>query len=108
MAIASRLKEEKFLVASIAVAAIAYLLEHAVIEMGRGVALIAAAALVGTIVLASIRVAHHAELLAIKVGDPYGTMILTLSAVAVEVIILAIMMSGESSPHWCATRSIPP
>jgi len=44
------------------------------------------------------RVAHHAETLAVKVGDPYGTMILTLSAVAVEVIILAIMMSGESSP----------
>ena len=98
MAIASRLKEEKLLVAALAVAAIAYLLEHALIEMGRGVALIAAAALVGTIVLASIRVAHHAELLAVKVGDPYGTMILTLSAVAVEVIILAIMMSGESSP----------
>ena len=98
MGIASRFKEEKFLVAALVVAAIAYFLEHAVIGMGRGVALIAAAGLVGTIVLASIRVAHHAELLAVKVGDPYGTMILTLSAVAVEVIILAIMMSGESSP----------
>ncbi|MBY3063784.1 calcium:proton antiporter [Rhizobium laguerreae] len=98
MGIASRFKEEKFLVAALVVAAIAYFSEHAVIEMGRGVALIAAAALVGTIVLASIRVAHHAELLAVKVGDPYGTMILTLSAVAVEVIILAIMMSSESSP----------
>ena len=60
--------------------------------------MIAAAALIATIVLASMRVAHHAETLAVKVGDPYGTMILTLSAVAVEVIILAIMMSGESSP----------
>ncbi|WP_439872115.1 calcium:proton antiporter [Rhizobium leguminosarum] len=98
MGIASRFKEEKFLVAALVVAAIAYLLEHAVIGMGRGVALIAAVVLVGTIVLASIRVAHHAELLAVKVGDPYGTMILTLSAVAVEVIILAIMMGGESSP----------
>ena len=98
MGIASRLKEEKFLVVALLVGVIAYLCEHAVIEMGRGAALIAAIALVGTIVLASIRVAHHAELLAIKVGDPYGTMILTLSAVAVEVIILAIMMSGESSP----------
>jgi len=98
LGIASRFKEEKFLVVALFVAVIAYLMEHAVIEMGRGVALIAAVALVGTIVLASIRVAHHAELLAVKVGDPYGTMILTLSAVAVEVIILAIMMSGESSP----------
>jgi Ca2+:H+ antiporter len=95
---APRLKEEKFLIAALLVAIIAYLSEHAVVEMGRSVALIAAAALIGTIILASMRVAHHAEILAVKVGDPYGTMILTLSAVAVEVIILAIMMSGESSP----------
>jgi Ca2+:H+ antiporter len=60
--------------------------------------ILAAIALIATIVLASMRVAHHAEVLAIKVGDPYGTMILTLAAVAVEVIILAILMSGESSP----------
>ncbi|WP_259648256.1 calcium:proton antiporter, partial [Pseudomonas syringae] len=39
-----------------------------------------------------------AEMLAEKVGDPYGTMILTLSAVTVEVVILAIMMSNEPSP----------
>ncbi|ANK92549.1 MULTISPECIES: calcium:proton antiporter [Rhizobium] len=98
MGIASRLKEERFLVIALVVSVTAYLLEHTVMEMGPGLALIAAAALVATIVLASIRVAHHAELLAVKVGDPYGTMILTLSALAVEVIILAIMMSGESSP----------
>lgn len=98
MKIASRLKDETFLVLAIGVAAIAYVSEHAFLEMGREISLIAAAGLVATIVLASIRVAHHAEILAIKVGDPYGTMILTLSAVAVEVIILAIMMTGESSP----------
>jgi Ca2+:H+ antiporter len=50
------------------------------------------------IVLVSMRVAHHAEILAAKVGDPYGTMILTLSAVAVEVLILAIIMSESNSP----------
>ncbi|MFK0162427.1 calcium:proton antiporter [Rhizobium sp. NPDC090279] len=66
--------------------------------MGQTASIIAAAALIATIVLVSMRVAHHAETLAVKVGDPYGTMILTLSAVAVEVIILAIMISGESSP----------
>src|ERR1700712_1571403 len=66
--------------------------------MGQGSSIPAAVALIATIVLVSVRVAHHAEVLAAKVGDPYGTMILTLSAVAVEVIILAILMSGESSP----------
>lgn len=99
MGIAARLKDEKFLVIAVIVAVIAYGVEHAILEMGRGAALIAAAALIGTIVLASVRVAHHAEILAAKVGDPYGTMILTLSAVAVEALILAIMISGgESSP----------
>lgn len=92
------LREERFLFVALLVAAIAYAVEHSVLEMGRGAALIAAALLVATIVLVSMRVAHHAEILAVKVGDPYGTMILTLSAVAVEVIILAILMGGESSP----------
>ncbi|MBB3390134.1 Ca2+:H+ antiporter [Rhizobium sp. BK275] len=94
---ALHLKEERFLIVAVVVAVIAYLLEHSVMEAGRGMALVAAAALIVTIVLASMRVAHHAELLAVKVGDPYGTMILTLSAVAVEVIILGIMISGEES-----------
>jgi Ca2+:H+ antiporter len=92
------LKEEKFLVVALVVAVAAYFAEHAILDMGRGASILAAVALIGTIVLVSVRVAHHAEVLAAKVGDPYGTMILTLSAVAVEVIILAILMSGDSSP----------
>jgi Ca2+:H+ antiporter len=96
--ISSILKEERFLLISLAVAVVAFFGEHWVLEMGRGAVILAAIALIATIVLASMRVAHHAEVLAIKVGDPYGTMILTLAAVAVEVIILAILMSGESSP----------
>jgi Ca2+:H+ antiporter len=35
------------------------------------------------IIYASINVAHHAELLAEKFGEPYGTLILTMSAVSV-------------------------
>ena len=92
------LKSEMLLFAAVALAIIGFLLEHMLLEAGRMAALAGAAVLVFAIVLASMRVAHHAEVLAAKVGDPYGTMILTLSAVLVEVIILAIMMSGESSP----------
>jgi len=91
-------KQERNLLVALIIAVGAYVGEHSILEMGQGASMIAAAALIATIVLASMRVAHHAETLAVKVGDPYGTMILTLSAVAVEVIILAIMMSGESSP----------
>ncbi|EQM72342.1 calcium:proton antiporter [Pseudomonas stutzeri] len=92
------LKDEAFLVAALVMAGLAYSLEGYLVHDGRVIAMAATAVLVLTIVLASVRVAHHAEILAEKVGDPYGTMILTLSAVLVEVVILGIMMSHEPSP----------
>ncbi len=94
----SSLLKERFLFIGLAVAIGAYAFEHSLLEMGRAAMLIGAFAIVAVIVLVSTRVAHHAEVLASKVGDPYGTMILTLSAVLVEVVILAIMMQGETSP----------
>ena len=98
MALPSILKQEKLLPVAAVVAVLAYFLEHSLMEGGKAVSLLAAAALIAVIILASTRVAHHAEILARKVGDPYGTMILTLSAVAVEVLILAIMMRSSASP----------
>ncbi len=96
--VGSILKQERMLLLAIPAAILAYMAEHTIFEAGRTAALIAAIVLIGLIVLVSMRVAHHAEILAAKVGDPYGTMILTLSAVAVEVLILAIIMSESSSP----------
>lgn len=78
-------------------AAIALPLEHGILAAGQSASLAAAALLIGAILLASVRIAHHAEELAELVGEPYGTMILTLAAVLVEVVILAIMMSHTSS-----------
>ena len=92
------LKDEKLLLLAIVMVALAYPLEHWLLSNGQITALAAGFVLVAAIVCASMRVAHHAEVLAEKVGDPYGTMILTLSAVLVEVVILAIMMSNEASP----------
>jgi Ca2+:H+ antiporter len=94
----SALKQEKALALPLLLALLAFFLEHSLLEAGQIVSFLGAAVLVSGILIASMRVAHHAEILAHKVGDPYGTMILTLSAVAVEVLILAIMMQGESSP----------
>lgn len=94
----SLVKQESFLFVALAFAILAYGFEHTLLEQGQLVSMIAAGALIVVIVMASTRVAHHAEVLAHKVGDPYGTMILTLSAVAVEVLILAIMMGSSSSP----------
>ncbi|NEW61489.1 calcium:proton antiporter [Sulfurovum sp. bin170] len=50
------------------------------------------------IIYASLSVAHHAEMLAEKFGEPYGTLILTMSAVTVEVMIIAIMMLQSENP----------
>ena len=94
----SRIRQERLLLIPIFAAILALALEHAVLGAGQVASLLGAAALIAAIVVGSMRVAHHAEILAHKVGDPYGTMILTLSAVAVEVLILAIMMSNGSSP----------
>ena len=54
--------------------------------------------LFAVIIYASMAVAHHAEMLAEKFGEPYGTLILTMSAVTVEVMIIAIMMLHAHNP----------
>jgi Ca2+:H+ antiporter len=94
----SALKQERLLLIPILLGIAALFGEHALLENGQLASLFGAAVLIAAIVVGSMRVAHHAEILAHKVGDPYGTMILTLSAVAVEVIILAIMMNKGGSP----------
>jgi len=55
-------------------------------------------ALFAIIIYASLAVAYHAEMLAEKFGEPYGTLILTMSAVTVEVMIIAIMMLQSHNP----------
>lgn len=72
--------------------------EESLLGGGPAVALAVFAVLLVAIVAVSVRVARHAEALAHRIGDPYGTMILTLSAVLIEVVVLAIIMSSESSP----------
>ena len=91
-------KEARYILPPLIAGLAFFSLEHSIIEMGRGASLVAAVLLIGAIVAISVRVAKHAEHLAKRVGDPYGTMILTLSAVLVEVIILAILMMDAGSP----------
>jgi len=53
----------------------------------------------GVILYAAIGVVHHAEALAHLFGEPYGTLILTLSAVTVEIImVLAMIFHGDPDP----------
>src|SRR5437016_10375345 len=47
----------------------------------------------------AISVVRHADCLAIKCGEPYGTLILTLSAIAIEVMMIsAAMLHGQNNP----------
>ena len=47
----------------------------------------------------AISVVRHAEALAVKTGEPYGTVILTLSAITIEVIMIsAAVLHGANNP----------
>jgi Ca2+:H+ antiporter len=52
------------------------------------------------LVFATVFVAlHHAEAIAHRVGEPYGTLVLTLSVTAIEVsIIVSMMLYGDNNP----------
>jgi len=52
----------------------------------------------GIIIYLAMSVAHHAEILAHKYGNPYGTLILTMAAVLVEIVIIVIMMNKSHNP----------
>jgi Ca2+:H+ antiporter len=54
--------------------------------------------ILGVIIYSALSVSHHAEILAHKYGNPYGTLILTISAVLVEIVIIVIMMKNSHNP----------
>lgn len=65
--------------------------EHTLVQSTGG-NLLGFGILFSVIIYAAMSVAHHAEMLAEKFGEPYGTLILTFSAVVVEIVIIVIMM----------------
>lgn len=92
------LRHEWVVLLAVIVGLVGFSLEHSAIEHG-GIFLWG---LFATVLLAVIglafRIAHHAEVLAVRFGEPYGTLILTTAAVAVEVVILVVMMTSTHSP----------
>jgi Ca2+:H+ antiporter len=55
--------------------------------------------LFGTMMWCSFGVVRHAEAVAERLGEPYGTLVLTLSVIAIEVSLLtSIMLHGENNP----------
>src|SRR5205809_3818843 len=52
-----------------------------------------------SVLWSAISVVRHADCLAIKCGEPYGTLILTLSAISIEVMMIsAAMLHGQNNP----------
>ncbi len=55
--------------------------------------------LFAVILWSAVSVARHADCLAIKWGEPYGTLVLTLSAITIEVVMISTaMLHGENNP----------
>lgn len=62
-----------------------------------------AAALVASVVVA----VHHAEVVALRVGEPFGTLILALAVTVIEVsLIVSIMLSGGATASTLARDTV--
>jgi Ca2+:H+ antiporter len=57
-------------------------------------------AIVGVLIFATVFVVlHHAEAVALRLGEPYGTLLLTFSVTAIEAsVIVSMMFHGENNP----------
>ncbi|KKC41116.1 calcium/proton antiporter [Devosia epidermidihirudinis] len=69
-------------------------------------AIIAFVVLFATILVAAFGVVHEADHLAHQLGEPYGTLILTLSIVSIEVILIAAVILGPGENPTIARDSI--
>jgi Ca2+:H+ antiporter len=55
--------------------------------------------LFAVILSSAFAVVHHAESLAVRLGEPLGTLVLTLSVIGIEVMMIsAVMLTGEGKP----------
>src|SRR5271155_5777005 len=55
--------------------------------------------LFAVIMSSAFAVVHHAEGLAVRLGEPLGTLVLTLSVIGIEVMMIsAVMLTGEGKP----------
>lgn len=74
--------------------------------LGPGAAAGAFGLLFATILAASFGVVHEADHLAQQLGEPYGTLVLTLSIVSIEVILIASVLLGPGDSSAIGRDSI--
>ena len=73
------------------VLALALLLVALAVGVGTPLAVLCGAALIGAVLVA----VHHAEVVAHRVGEPFGTLVLALAVTAIEAaLIVSMMMAG--------------
>lgn len=70
------------------------------------VLIIALAVIIAVIVACAFGVVKQAEALAHKLGDPYGSLVLTLSIVLIEVILISAVMLGPGEHETIARDSV--
>src|SRR6516225_6405609 len=49
---------------------------------------------------------HHAEVIAHRIGEPFGTLLLTLSVTVIEVALIATIMLGETEVPTLARDTV--
>ncbi|QWE22959.1 ionic transporter y4hA [Polynucleobacter sp. AP-Jannik-300A-C4] len=60
-----------------------------------------------TLVGAALSAVHHAEVIAHKTGEPYGTLVLSISVTIIEVsLIIAMMLSGHEGSEFIARDAV--
>ena len=62
--------------------------------------------IVGVILVCAFGVVHEAEQLAHRLGDPYGSLVLTLSIVLIEVVLIAAVLLGPGDHATIARDSV--
>lgn len=68
-------------------------------SMSAGGLLGLSAVLFAVILAAAFGVVRHADALAVLLGEPYGTLILTISVISIEVMVIsAVMLTGNDNP----------
>ncbi|KTR78517.1 calcium:proton antiporter [Microbacterium oxydans] len=86
----------------------ALLLLHPVLEppVPTPVLVIALAVIIAVILVCAFGVVKQAEALARRLGDPYGSLVLTLSIVMIEVILISAVMLGPGEHATIARDSV--
>ncbi|MDF2441822.1 MAG: Ca2+:H+ antiporter [Subtercola sp.] len=91
-----------------AVVALTHILGHDLFTepIDPAVAAVSFAVILAAIVVAAFRVVQEAEHLASVLGEPYGTLVLTLSVVVIEVILIVSVMLGPGESPTIARDSL--